>query len=487
MVVTLYTSRIVLKYLGVEDFGIYSVIGSVVISFSFISTAMTQAVQRFLSFELGCNNIDGFNKILSLSLLSYIMISILMFVIFETIGLWFLINYLTIPPDRMDSALWTFHLSVLTFVLSIFKIPYNAAIIAYEKMSFFAICSIFEAIMKLAVVFLLGFFVYDKLIVYAALLLLVAILMNIIYYLYCKFRLEGCGFKFHKDTLVLKQLLKFSGWSTLGGFSTAISNQGLNILLNIFLGVVVNAGMGIANQVSYAINLLVTNFQMAFNPQIVKSYASHNWEYLNQLMLSTSKISFFLLFLTILPLFIYTPECLSLWLVEVPPYSIDLCRIILISLLIDSLSGPLWMCIQATGKIKNYQIILSFILIGGMLIAWILLKMEFNLYTVVAIKILSSLSLLIFRLVYVNKSVPIILKGYFEKVILKIGKVCAISVIIPIIIFFFVKNKIEFIGYHAFFMILIVSLTLFCIYFIGLNLNEKLFLKEIIKKVTKRK
>lgn len=482
MIVTLYTSRLVLKQLGITDFGIYSVIGSVVISCSFISTAMTQATQRFLSFELGANNMKNFNKTISISILLYIFIGVFLFFIFETIGLYVLKNYLRIPAHRMQSALWTYHLSVLTFIVSVFRIPYNAAIIAYEKMSFFAISSIFETILKLAIVFLLAFLSYDKLVLYSFLLLCVSILTHFLYYFYCRLKLNGCILRIYKDKNSFKKLLTFSGWSTLGGFSTVLANQGLNILLNIFSGVITNAGMGIANQVSYAVNMFAINFQMAFNPQIVKSYASHNWNYLNKLLISTSKFSYYLLLIIIFPILIFTSESLAFWLTEVPPYAVNFCRIILISVLIDSLSAPLWMCIQATGKIKNYQIILSLILILSVLLIWLLLRLEYNVYIVVSVKIISSLLLFAFRLIYVNRIASKLLSGYFLNVILKVGQVSLVASV-SLVITLYLRNKTDTHIYYILFatLILIISIV-FCIYSIGLTKKEKSFFKKIIKK-----
>lgn len=294
MAVSLYTSRVILNVLGIENYGIYNIVGGVVVLFSFLSNALTQATQRFLTYALGEGNNDYFKKVFSISFFIYIGISFLVVVIAETFGLWLLYEKLVIPEGRFYAAMVTFQFSVLAFVINLMRIPYNAAIIAYERMSFYAYISIVEVVFKLLIVFFLYWSYYDKLIFYSLLVVIVTLLINGGYYLFCKFYLEGCKLNCYWNKKLFKDLMSFSGWSMLGSTSVIASNQGINILMNIYFGVVVNGAIGIANQVSNAVNQFVSNFQIAFNPQLIKSYASKDFVYLNKLTLFSAKFSFFI-------------------------------------------------------------------------------------------------------------------------------------------------------------------------------------------------
>ena len=280
MLVQLYTSRVILQTLGVEDYGIYNIVAATVVSLSFITGPLSAATQRFLNFELGKKNNQRIKDIFSTSLLVYVLLSIIIIAIAETLGLWFLNSKMEIPTNRLHAANWVFQCSILTFVINILNIPFNSAIIAYEKMSFFAYVSIFEAIARLGSVFVLLFYRGDKLILYSILIVCVTLSVTTIYKIYCNKHLQDIKINFIKDKCLLKQLLSFSGWSLFGSIASMSADQGLNLLLNLFWGVTVNAAMGISAQVSAAINQFVTNFQTAFRPQLIKSYAEKNMAYL---------------------------------------------------------------------------------------------------------------------------------------------------------------------------------------------------------------
>ena len=295
MAVSLYTSRVVLEVLGETDYGIYNIIGGVVVLFSFFNGALLQATQRFLNFELGKKNIEGLERIFCMSMNAYLILSFIFLILAETIGLWFVNTQLNIPADRMTAANWVYQFSIATFIIRLIRVPYNATIIAYERMSFFAYMSLFEVILKLLMVYLLYAIKWDKLSFFAFFYTLLPILIYFIYKLYCNKHFYITWYKRIWDGQIFRQLFSFSGWSLFGSVANLLANQGLNILVNIFHGVSVNAALGIANQISAKVTQFLTNFQMAFNPQIVKKYAAGEMNSLYKLIYSASKISYFII------------------------------------------------------------------------------------------------------------------------------------------------------------------------------------------------
>lgn len=296
MLVSLYTVRVVLEVLGAEDYGIYNMVGGVVVLFTFLNTAMTSATQRFLNFALGQNDTEQARDVYSASLVIHALISVLVVVLAQAVGLWFFYNVLNIPPERQAAAFAVYQFSVAATVIGILQVPYRATIIAYEKMSFFAMLSIIEAGLRLGVVFLLPVILFDKLIVYAFLVCITGIVVLLMYKLYCNKTFETARFRYCRDKELFRQLLGFSGWSVFGGVASVSRDQGTNVLLNIFHGVTVNAAMGIATQINSAVYQFVSNFQTAFRPQIVKSYSAKEYDYFMQLIFRTAKASFCLLF-----------------------------------------------------------------------------------------------------------------------------------------------------------------------------------------------
>ena len=329
MAVSIFTSRVVLETLGVEDFGIYNVVGGFVAMFSLLSGTLTAATQRFITYELGKEHPES-NKIFSVSLGIHLVLAVIILLVLESVGLWFLNYEMNISPDRLFAANWVFQCSVLTFCINLISIPYNASIIAHERMNVFAIISIFEVSAKLAVVYLLMAFNGDKLIVYAILLLVVAILLRLIYGAYCKRNFKECSFRLVKDKSAYIQMLSFSGWNFIGSTAGVLNTQGINLLINLFFGVTLNAARGVAEQINTAVNHFVMNFMTAINPQITKSFASGNFEYLNTLIVKGTKYSFFLFWFFCLPLMLEADFVLNLWLVEVPPYAPILLRYALV-------------------------------------------------------------------------------------------------------------------------------------------------------------
>ena len=479
MGITLYTSRVVLQMLGVDDFGIYNVVGGIIVLFSFINNAMVASTQRFLNFELGRGNVEEAQKVFAASLNIYLVIVVIFMLLAETLGLWFLNRYINIPPERTVAANWVYQASLVATALNFVRMPYNAAIIAYERMSFYAYTSIIEAALKLGIVFLLYSFA-DKLIAYAWLVSVVALLILLMYVFFCRRVFVICRHHtFAYDKRRYTALVSFSGWSLFGSVANMGASQGVNILLNIFFGVFVNAAMGIANQVSGAIGLFVGNFQTAFNPQIVKSYASGEMERFINLILKASKYSYYLLFLIALPCFICCNEILQLWLGEVPLHAVSFCRLLIIFSLIDAIQGPLWMSAQATGKIKHYQLLMSCLILLNLPVTYVVLKLfpiaELGLVIRVSINIITA----VVRVVYLKLLFPFPVIRYVKETVGTCIVVSVMSVLFPWLIYQNTDGLSQ--------LCLTISASLVCtlvfIYIIGLSCSERQIVLNIIRRI----
>lgn len=476
MVVSLYTSRVVLNTLGVEDYGIYNVVGGVVVLFSFLNSAMASATQRFLNFELGRGDIRQVKRIFSMSMTAHILIALLILVLAETVGLWFFATQLNIPEERMDAASWVYQMSVLTCCFSVLRIPYNASVIAYEKMTFFAYVSIVEVVLKLLIVYLLVLWNFDKLVLYSILTLGVAVLVNLVYQLYCKRTFDTCGYRFFWDKVLFKQIMGFSGWSLFGSMANVGAQQGVSILLNIFCGVAVNAAVGIANQVSAAVYAFVSSFQTAFNPQIVKNYAAGEKERLFSLIFQTSKYSFYLLFILSVPVLLNAHYILELWLGNVPQYAVDFSRLMIVFYLLETFSAPLWMSVQATGKIRNYQIWVAVFIFLNLPLSYIALKLGYSVVWVFVVRVAINVMTLVYRIGYLKKNLEFPAMKYVRTVILPVLVIAALSVSLPLVFSLRLQGLEALIYSSVSFEVLICILILL----FGLNKAEKGLLRNIL-------
>lgn len=479
MFTALFTSRIVLQVLGETDYGIYNIIGGVVVLFSFLNSALLSATQRFLNFYLGKKDEETTHKVFCMSMNSYIILSLIFIVLGETIGLWFVNTQLNIPAERMYAAHWVYQFSLITFIVNLIRVPYNATIIAYERMDFYAYLSLGEVILKLLVVYLLYITIYDKLILYALLYLLVPVIITWIYKVYCNRSFKISHYKRFWNKDMFRQLFSFSGWSLFGSLANLAASQGLNILVNIFYGVTVNTALGIANQVSNNVYNFISNFQMAFNPQIVKSYAAGETEHLYNLMFSASKMSYFLLLVIALPVALNIDLILDLWLVNVPLYTNIFTQLILGFFLIEALSSPLWMFVQATGKIKHYQILMGALIFLNFPLIYLALKLNLPVYYVWVIRIIVNILVFLVRCIYMQTKYHFPIKQYFLKVIVPVITVTIVTIPFSLL----VKNLI--VGYWIRFIIscfFSIGFTLLIIYRLGLNSKEKFFVLETIRK-----
>lgn len=478
LIISLYTSRVVLNTLGVEDYGIYNIVGGIIVLFSFLNSSLASATQRFLNFELGRNDISKVKNVFSASLQAHILITFIILVLCESIGLWIVNTQLNLPIGRMNAAIWTYHLSIITFCISIIRIPFNAAIIASERMNFYAYISIIEALSKLGVIYLLQIVGIDKLILYAILQGLVCLLITIAYIQYSVKNFNYISFNLKVNKPQLKGILSFSGWSCYGNLSNIAAGQGLNLLLNLFFGVTVNAAMGIANQVSSTVYGFVANFQTAFNPQLVKLYSADKKEDMKLLIYRASRISYFLLLLIALPLLFNTKPVLYIWLNQIPEYAIIFCQLILIDQFFYALSGPLWISAQARGKIASYMMAVGNFNISTLIISYILLKLDCPATSVISSKIFIDFIVYIYRILYLKKHISLNIKDYTHNTIFPIIKVTIISLFVP----YFLNHFIEYNLPNLLFKIIITIITTVVIIFtLGITNNERNYIIKNIK------
>lgn len=474
MVVSLYTSRVVLNALGVQDYGVYNVVGGIVSMFGFLTGGMTVAAQRFLSFSLGKNDHNQLSKIFNVTIVIHLVVALLILVLAETIGLWFVTNYLNIPADRVSAAYWVYHFTIFTFIVALVQVPFNAMIIAHEKMGIYAYVGIVEALLRLLIAFLLVWTLVDKLKLYAILLFVSSVLIALSYIVYVKIKFRWIKFIIVRDRELYKTLLSYSGWNIWGGLAAVIMGQGINILLNIFFGVAVNAARGIAFQVQNALRQFVINFQMAMNPQIIKSYAAENYEYMHSLVIRGAKFSFFLLYGLSLPILLETEIVLKIWLKIVPEYTVVFTRLVLIGVLIDTLSGTMMTAAQASGRIKIYQTVVGGLLILNLPISYIFLrygmKPEVTMYVSIAIfGIAFFVRVKIIETLIKIKSTKLIVM-----IILPVIKVILLSLVLPFIFLLWMDA-----GYIRFFIVVFVSLLSVAgsVWLLGLSNKERTFFR----------
>lgn len=479
MAVSLYTSRIILNTLGIEDFGIYNVVGGFVTMFGFLNSAMASATQRFLAFEIGRKDTVQLRNVFSMSVNIHFLIAFLILILAETIGLWFVNTQLIIPADRMEAAQWVYQFSILTLMVNIVSVPYNALIVAHERMNVFAWLSIAEVILKLFIVFMLQWFGFDKLKFYAVLMFGVALLIRFIYGIYCNINFNHFKFIFYWHRGLFKKMLSFSGWNLMVDLGYTLNGQGVNILLNIFFGPVVNAARGIAYQVIGLLNSFVRNIQMAINPQIIKLYATNKYENLERLIFQGTKYSFFLLFVMSFPVLLETKSLLKLWLKTVPEYSVVFTQLIIINILIESLSGLLTTAAQATGNIKKYQGITGAIMIFIVPTSYIFFKFNFSPEAAFWVGIFFSLLIFTARIIIIKKLLNINLYYFFLKVVFKIINVVLISILIPFAGKVFISES-----NFKFIIICLVAFfwTIVAVYTTGLESDERKIILHYLRK-----
>lgn len=483
MLIGLYTSRVVLNTLGVEDFGIYNVVGGVMAMFGVANTAMSSSTARFLTFELGSGDITKLKTIFSQSVLIHALLAFSVCVLAETIGLWFLNTQMQIPSARMEAAQWIFHCSVAASFFGMINVPYNASIIAHEKMGIFAYFSIIDISFKLGIVFMLELVSSDKLKLYAVLLLIVQVVMQSIYMIYCSIKFDEARVRLVWNKAVFREMTSFAGWSLFGDAAVMMFTQGLNILLNLFFGATVNAARGIAVQVQGVLIRFISSFQMALNPQITKTYAANDLVYMHKLIYASSKYSFFLLLLLSLPVFIEANNILYWWLKIVPDHTINFVRIMILISFIDCMANPLIISAKATGRIKVYQSILGSLLLLIVPLAYMTLKFGFPPESVFIVHLTVAILGQCVRVALLRPMIKFSLKDYFMKVILKSSVILCTSPLLPFVCYLILPDS-----FLRFVLVCLASVVsvITLIYFFAMDSSEKsLIYNSILRKIKK--
>ena len=479
LLIGLYTSRVVLRTLGIEDYGIYNVVGSVVMFFTFLNTALTGATSRYLTYELGAGRPDRLTLTYSTALLAHFLLALAMVILLEAGGVWFVNHKLNIAPERMVAANWCFQFSVLSLAVNVATVPFSANIIAHEHMNYYALVSIVEAVLKLGAVLALVVIHSDKLIAYSALVLAVTVIVRAGYALYCRFRLRDCCFERRFDARLLGQLASFSGYSLLTSSADVVTMQSRNIFFNWFVGVVANAAMGIANQVLTVLRGFVDAFTQAIEPQIVKSYASGDREYFMQLIFSSTKMNYLLYMLASLPVLLNLDFLLDLWLVEYPAYTVPFIQAIALFLVFDMLQQPLWTAIHATGRIKWHEILMSGIKVLAIPATYLALKWGYS--PVVTLYIWAGLNVLcaVVRTLYAHYAIQLPVGRYLGKVMVPLLAVTLLAVPLPLWLAVRMEDGwMQLLATGA----LCVGLLAGCAYFVGLDKRERAFVTDSLKK-----
>lgn len=476
MAITLYTSRVILNALGVEDYGIYNVVGGVVAMFSLLSGSLSNAISRFITFELGRGDIRRLSVIFSTSVNIQLGLSLLVMVLGAAVGGWFLNTHMNIPIDRMTAANWVLYCSLLMFCINLVSLPYNACIIAHERMAAFAYVSILEASLKLAVCYLITISSFDKLISYAILLVVVALIIRFVYGFYCGRHFEECRYRPIYDRSLLKQMGSFAGWQFLANGCWLLNTQGVNILINMYFGVALNAARGVATQVDGAIQQFVNNFMTAVNPQITKDYAAGRIKEMFTLVCRGAKFSYFLLMLFAIPVMLETEYVLTLWLKTVPDHTVTFLRLTIIGSMLNMLGGTGLTACMATGNIKRYSIWISSVGVLVFPLTWIAFECGLPVESTYIVFILVYVGVNIVRL-YIMKGLLHFPPALFaRKVIVPMLIVTPVAVILPLI----VANSFEQSLWRLCLMV-VVSLisSSITIYLIGLTEGER---KAVVKK-----
>ena len=480
MCVSLFTSRVVLNTLGVTDYGIYNVVGGVVAMFGFINGSMASATQRYITFALGKGDMANLAKVFSTALQIHFLIAALVIVLGETVGLWFMYTQMQIPAGRMDAAFWVLQCSIVSTAIMIISVPYNADIIAHEKMSAFAYLTIGDAVLKLSSVFILTVLPYDKLILYAFFILCIQFFDFILYIIYCTRHFEECRLRrMVFDREMFREIFSYAGWTMNGYLAVFGFTQGLNILLNIFFNPAVNAARGIACTINNVLMQFFNNFYMAVRPQIIKYYAQGDTSKMLDLVFKSTKYSFFLCFIFSLPVMIETPFLIRLWLGQIPEYTVAFTRLIIIISIVDALAAPTMTAAHATGKIRLYQFVVGTILILNIPISYCFLKYIFHdAVTVYIISLVLAITAFIVRLYIVKRLVSFSIRLYMKTIILKILALAALSAVLPLCLHAILEQN--FISSATVIAASVIS-TCSVIYLLGLNRTEKAVVTKAVR------
>lgn len=479
MGVSLYTSRVILDVLGVEDYGVYNIIGGIVVLLSIVSNSMTSATQRFITYELGSGDMDRVNRTFSMSMIAHFIICLVILLLGETIGLWYVLNELNIPAGRESAAMWVYQFSMLTIFINLIRSPYNATVIAHERMSFYAYMSILDVMLKLLAVFVLVFSPTDKLVLYGVLVMISNLIILFVYHRYCTKSFNTCNFHFIIDRSYFKKLFGYLGWNLVGASASLGTQQAGNLIINKYLGVAVNAAYGVSMQVNGAINQFVANFQTAFTPQLIKLFSQKQMDDFWKLSKTSALLSYYLFFIIAFPIFVNIDYVLGIWLVEVPQYAGTFCQLLILYSLIDAVQAPLWIGINATGDIKVYEIWLSLILILNIPLSILVLSLGWAPYWVLIVRVLLNFITAIVRCIYVKWQFNFPVMQYFVQVVLR---VLAVTMVVAAIWFItsFAYTISSFLSFCIMYGVSLIA-TAVIIYYLGIGNAERIALASVVK------
>ena len=470
LLVTLYTSRVILQALGIDDYGIFQVVGGMVSMFAVVSTSLSSAISRFITFEIGTGNLKRLKRIFSTSIIIQFVISVIVFLLAEIIGIWFMDNKMQIPDGRYDAAYWVLHCSLLAFVINLLSVPYNACIIAHEHMKAFAYVSIIEVLLKLGICYLIMFSPIDSLVSYVILLTFSALIIRVIYTIYCQRNFEETRLELVFDRNIFKEMFGFAGWSFFTNTLSIFNNQGVNMLINVFFGVTINAARGIANQVENAVVQFVNNFTAAVNPQITKSYASGDYKGMHVLVCRGAKFSYFLMLMMVLPLLFEADTILHIWLVEVPSHAVILVQLSLILGLFDTIGHSGFTACMATGKLKKYALVISSIAILEFPLSWMAFKLGGAVEISYYLYILVKGAVLVARMFLLKEMVGLPVNMYIKNVFIPIVLTTIFAVIPIVFLVIFVKQSFIRLVCTLFFGL---GTTVLSSLFVGMTHNER--------------
>ena len=478
LIVSLYTSRVVLNTLGVSDFGVYSVVGGFVSLFGFFNSTLSSSMSRFYNFEGGCRGEEGVKDVYTAGFWIHVILAICVLALLETFGLWYINSVMVVPQGRLFATNVLFQYSVLSMSLVILQIPYTSVIMSYERMDFYALVSIIDVFLKLIIVIALPYLPFDKLITYATLTLIVAIANFLFYYIYAKREFETIKLNKHVNKLLFKSFLSFSGWNLIGTFTYMLKGQGVNMILNVFFGTIINAARGVAYQINNALSGFSQNISTAFRPQIVDSYSKQDHERVFRMFISESKVCYFLILVLIVPIILEIDYILQLWLGSaVPKYANVFSVLVLVDMLISTLNAPVTQVTFATGKIKSYQIANSSFNIFLLPICWLFLVKGAEPYSVFIITIVFSMINQTICLVCMKSVFPFRIKNYINNLVYPLF---ALTIMLPIIPFVI---RVTFVP--SFFRLVFITITegllaLILGWFVILNKEEKRLVKEFV-------
>lgn len=484
MLVTLYTSRVVLDQLGVVDFGVYNVVGGIVAMLSFLNSSMTTAIQRYFSYAIGEGDCEKLKRYFSISILAHVIIAIVVVVLVELLGTWYLNNYINIPSERLQAANWVLQFSVVSAVFVILQVPYNSMIIAKEQMGIYAYISIVDAVLKLAIAYILTIITWDKLQAYAILMAIVPFVVLLMYHVYCIRKFKEVRLKIIRDWTTLREIAGFASWNVFGEISWLLTDQGVNLLINFFYGPAINAARAIGVQVNAAVNKFVQSFQMAVNPQVIKLYAVGDMDGMKKLVFQASRLSYYLLLVMCLPLLFVMENILALWLKEVPDKAAVFCRLFLICTLVQIISNLLAQIARAYGRIKKYTTMLTSTIFLIFPLSLLALYFGASAESTVVIAILIQAVVIFVRMYLIKGMIGMKYNEFTKEVIWPIVKVTVVALMFPLMTYYLMTPS-----WGKFILLVVISVlsSLVFSYYVGMTIGERNYVRKIINKIINNK